>query len=508
MNTRRSWLALLLLAFAAILAPAPAVHAAPELDEAAQSAVFLIRQSMQVSRDGRHNLMLRALRQLADPAMEPIFNQLIQSEHPALKIHGMLGLAECNKDRKLDLVRVAAITAASVQAELVSAAMDSDLLSNDQAKQLVAWPGLDNSVKVVVAQQLIKDKGVADQAFLKEATQAESIARRGLGYLLLLQLGDATAAAGLAEISKSTDPKRDPIREMMLGAALRYEFDSIGPWALSVATEPGVPNSLMVLSLRVALRFNAPGAVEAYVQQYGSNSSVPQRTRLALTALQVAPYTDAKVFEPLLVSDDALIKQIGITAGAIAKREPDVGGKIIALIKLNHPIANDWAFQYARKFATDDDARLVLVSLINAVATGPDRNKAQRIDDAVAAAQVLYERKPADAAKIIRPLLTDEKASPETHQAVLVGLLRAKPSAHELVADLPVFKDAISNNLVLLMLARSGQKLTPAQIVDLGLVVRGGSELMGVLRVQAAWSYLKLTNQTKPAIAQILGQPG
>ena len=134
----------------------PAAASAALKDETTESAVLLLRRSMELDQDGHYLVLLRALRQLGDPLLEPFFSELFQSDHSTLKVHGLLGLAECSPDRKIPLVRLASIESPSVQAEAISAAMDSELLSDEQAKEIYNWPGLDNAVKVIVAAPLIK----------------------------------------------------------------------------------------------------------------------------------------------------------------------------------------------------------------------------------------------------------------------------------------------------------------------------------------------------------------
>ena len=109
------------------------------------SAVFLLKSCTRVSRDGRHNMLLRALRHLADPDLAPLFDSLIASPYTPLRIHGFLGAAECSQKRELDLIRLASLPDPSEQAQIVSAAMDSDLLTTDQTRQILEWDGLDNA---------------------------------------------------------------------------------------------------------------------------------------------------------------------------------------------------------------------------------------------------------------------------------------------------------------------------------------------------------------------------
>lgn len=475
-------------------------------DETFDSAVFMLRRSMVVTRDGRHNMMLRALRQLRDPKLEPFFSELAQSENPTLKIHGLLGLAEASDERKLDLVRVAAIDNAAIQAEVIGAALDSDLVSDEQAKQLINWPGLDVGIKVLVAAPLVKKGILPDRTFLQEtAKDASNLGRSALCHLMLLELGDAGAFEQLKALNKSADPKRDLYREMVLQAALRYEFDGSAPWAMLIATEPGVGSRLGVLAMRAALRFRAPGAVELWQRQFASNEDVAERTRLALIVMQLSPWMPESIYEPLAGSDDPLVVQIGVVGRAVASGK-DVSTQIIALVQMNHPIANHWAMTYAREYANPADAQAILLALIQAADSGPVRHRAQRLDDAVSATQVLSEMKNVDFVKLLQPLLSNPQLSPDLTQAVLVGLMRSEtPDTARVMDGLPPFDNPTTNSVAIALLAKSGRKLNAQQLSDLSLAVRGGGSLLPTLRLQAAWTYLKITDQTREALAEVLG---
>lgn len=466
----------------------------------------MLRRSIVVTRDGRHNLMLRALRQLRDPKLEPLFSELAQSENPTLKIHGLLGLAEASSERKLDLVRVAAIENAAIQAEVIGAALDSNLVSDEQAKQLINWPGLDMGVKVVVAAPLVKKGDLPDQAFLKEAAKDTSnLGRSALCHLMLLQLGDAAAFEQLKALSKSADPKRDVYRELVLQTALRYEFDRVAPWAMLIATEPGVGSRLGVLAMRAALRFRSPGAVELWQRQFASNEDIAERTRLALVVMQLSPWMPESIYEPLAGSDDPLVVQIGVVGRAVASGK-DISKQITTLVQMNHPIANHWAMTFAREHATPADAPVILMALIQAAGSGPSRHLAQRLDDAVSATQILSEMKDLDFVKLLQPLLSNPETSADLTQAVLVGLMRSDATDPARVLDgMPPFDNPTTNSVAVALLAKSGRKLNAQQLGDLSLAVRGGGSLLPTLRLQAAWTYLKITDQTREALAEVLG---
>ena len=65
-------------------------RAADEREQTMNSAIYLIRSAMHISREGREIPLLKSLRQLRDPDLASLFEVLAQSPHPILKIHGIL----------------------------------------------------------------------------------------------------------------------------------------------------------------------------------------------------------------------------------------------------------------------------------------------------------------------------------------------------------------------------------------------------------------------------------
>ena len=468
------------------------------------SAVFLLDSCTRVSRDGRHHLLLRALRHLADPELMPLFSSLIDSPYTPFKIHGFLGAAECAADHKLDLTRMASLEDSAEQAQVISAAMDGGLLSDEQAEQILNWDGLDNAIKVVVATQLIQAGRFDRPEVLEAATQSENLARRHLGLLLLGQHGNAGALARLDELSVSEDPQRDRVREMLLRTAGQHKLGKIAPWALRLSAEPKLGRRLRLLGLRTALQFDAPGATDAWRRQFAESTDVSDRKRLALMALDLSPQLPAALFEPLIGDDDALVDQVGKVGRAVASKR-EIAAAVLSLIDLGYTIANAWALRYASDDAGAEDAAAILKALIEAYEQGSERGRSRRLDDAVSATKLLFERDPAGAKDFLRPLLASADTDPLLAQGVLLGLIRCgTPGPHVVIDGLPPFKARAARNLALLLRARFGQGLSSEALRELGLMVRGGGLRQGALRVQAAWLYLKITNQVEPALAQVL----
>ena len=490
---------------AVLLSVMPLASFAKDLDETTASAVHVLRESMRVRSDGEHHKMLTAMRELRDPALKPLFSSLIRSSNPGLMIHGFLGSALCDPKHQMDLARIAAIENPALQAEIISAAMDSDLLTIEQNKQLIGWPGLDEAVKVIVSAPLVQAGGLTDISFLRTAVTSDNLARRSLASMLMLQLGHTEAGEGLEQLNQDSTAKRDAVRRMLLETAIRYEFNRSASWAAAVSTEEGVDSQLGLLALRTAMRFGYPGAVNQWRSRFASTTDIAKRLRLAMVALGLAPWLDPGFFEPLQAIDDPLISRMGHAGAAIAG-EKQIDLAMINLIELHHPIANRWALDYAERYASPNDAQVIFLGLVMTFEDYHQRNRREGLRMVVEAVRMMFEADAGSAVSLLKPMLNDKEADTALIQGIFLGLIRcANDDPAQVVKGLAPFSDPKSNHLALLLMAKHGHRLTSRQFKDLELLVRGGGGLTEALRVQVAWAYLKQTDQTRLAVDHVLG---
>lgn len=490
--------------------PGPPQALADAQQDTLDAAVHLIQQATIAHRDGKHNRLLKSLRHLDDPSIRPLFAQLAKSQHPTLKIHGVLGLAETHPDKQIDLALIAEIDDPAVQGAVITAAMDDQLLHNDQATQLLAWSGLADEVKLLVAVRLLGSGTFDDTELLHHAmTNARKLGGGALAAMLLMQLQDPGGEQHLrSTIDTSDDPQRDPVRAMLLRTALRHDLSRVGPWALSIAGEPDVNPVLGLLALRTALRFSVPGADTLWLDSYHqAHDSPAQRVRLALTALNLSPWVEPALFDVIRESEDPFLSAVGKAGSLIAQGSSDVADPVIALLDFNHMAINPWALGYARERASETDAQIILLGLILAYQDSPPRGKARRLDEAIQAVQALYERDPLAAANLLRPVLSDASTDKLLVQAVLLGLVRAQsPNAVAVVSGIEdQLNSADAKALALLLHARSDRPMDAQQMDELSLLARGGSRLEDSLRIQAAWTYLKRTGLAEEALRRVLG---
>jgi len=471
-----------------------------QLDRSAESAVFVIRQGMQPSSRGTHNLVLRALRHLEDPNLRPLFTHLADRGKGAVKIHGILGLAELSDPQVIDLKRIAPLEPAAVQAEAISAAQDAELLTLEQCRQMTRWSGLDPGITLILAARMIQNDHFDQQAVLRETLNAPRLSRRCLAAAMLVQLGEDDAMDVLRELAPSNDRMAESVLEMVLQSAVRWQMDRLGPWAMTLTRDPTLSLKQRVNALTVAMRFDTPGSLEQWQTLFDSSSDLAQKNRLALAALKLAPWIQDAPFVHLRRQNDPLLKAIG-SAGAAVVHQENVAPAVVTLVEQNHPLCNDWALSYGADKAEGDDRDLILLSLILAYEAGPDRGRAQRLDMAASAVQGLVERSPERAPDFLRPMLHSTDTPEKLRTGMLLGLIRARnDAAHRVIRGWQNTGLPLIDGLALLLRAKYETQLGDDELNELGLIARGGGGLDLGLRAQAAWAYLSQTGQAAAAL--------
>lgn len=492
---------LILITFA-LTTSLPTSRAHAQDPQAFESAVWLLKKTTLIHRDGKHNFLLRALRQLRDPQLKPLFSDLTQRPTPVLQIHGILGLGEIDSPPNIDLAHVANITDTTTQIQLLSTALSNKLLSDQQAQELLAWPSLEVGVKIIIATHLIQNDALLDTAILDQAMASTTPAIAATAALLSLQLGDTAALQILNDTHKLPLAERTPLYAALLKTAIRYDLHAIGPWALNLADNPDTDPDTATLALQTALDGDAPHATDTWIKFYNATQSVAQQTRLALLALELHPNVDPLAFQLMRQSETQVIRQVG-HAGQLLNAHQDATQAILDLLLLNNVLASQWVSLYANDHPIDQTRRLLVGIILAAQGEpNPPRFRDQRLINTVLAAKSIVEKEP-DPKPIIQNLLA--QAQPLTQEAVIMGLIRAdRPQPQTLLEGFTDFKSSQGASMATILRTRYSSTATLDDIKTLSLIVRGGSGLEDTLRVQASWIYLKLTNQQAIASAQIL----
>ncbi|MEE9405728.1 MAG: hypothetical protein V3V20_12625 [Algisphaera sp.] len=498
-----------------------------------QAALALIHDAMTVSPEGRYHRLLRALRFLEDPDLRPLFARLREDDHAALRVHGLLGTAELSKPRGLTTEDLVDLERDDQRAEVVGAALDGDLLNDATLDQLLAWPGLRPEVKLLLATRRVaagrvKPGSAAHTAMIATLEQEvvptapgeapdNAPGQRGLAALLLHQLADARGTRALADLNNSPAASRNSVRATLLETARTHGLQHAGTWALSVASESNLPPRLEDLALDVAARFGNAHAHQRWSEHYAqalTKGHGSDQSRLALAALEFASAAKPDFFNALADNPDPFVSAVGNACRAIARFEsestpshnnqanPQLLEALAQLHATHHPLAHAWLARYAQAPNTSPlHATAVARQLIAHYKTSHAVGRTRRLQAVLDAVEILLKCDPkADTflARVLHPSRANAPYATTTWtEAVLLGLIRSRTDAATRTASqLPPFTTGNTRALALLLRLRSGTALDENDRVILGQVLRGQTQLDDELRIQAAWAYLKRTDNT------------
>jgi hypothetical protein len=507
----------LLIALTALLLVMPALRGAAQDQDGYNAAKYLLDQTTQPYRDGRHNQMLLSLRQLGDKDLLPLFNALSQSRFPPQRVHGVLGAAELSPERRIDLAVLAEIEDQRELIEVLSTAMDNEMIDKAGLSTMLGWESLPLGVKQAIALRLVSRGGVIDAANysapLGEApgdeTDAGALLQYGLAALLLAETGEAQGEQALATLGTIDSSSAEAVLAQLFDGAMKHGLKSVGPMALSVAKDADRGASLRMLGVQTAMRLDAEGAGRYWQIMYANEQEPARRVRLALIALDAAGRIDTGLFDMLAASDDALLQNLGKAGRALATGQGDLADAFDPVLAMGQPLVNTWLVAHCRREKPAGYPAL-LEAVITRHDAGDARNRARLAEAAINAAQVMCEQDPQAATRRLVPLLADAAEPADDRgeslairQIILIGAARALGSDLDAFAkaiDADEHGDFLTETFRLLLRARYGASLTKKEWTRISDIVQGVGQTDLGLRVQLAWLYLKHMGKGEQAI--------
>jgi hypothetical protein len=126
--------------------------------------------------------------------------------------------------------------------------------------------------------------------------------------------------------------------------------------------------------------------------------------------------------------------------------------------------------------------------------------EADRVQLAVRATAALYSRD----TEAVKALLAKADDDSVMQEAILLGLFESSDEAvGELARSIRRIGAGRADSIALLLVARSPGPLEEPDLQQLGRIASGAGPVSDVLRVQAAWLYLRRTGGIDRAIEQI-----
>lgn len=478
-----------------------AMHAAtPSMaDDYTETATRHLMEAVQTQGDGSHLARLSSLRLLRDPAMKDLFYRLLQHDDWHVQVHALLGLAEIGDEQQLDPWLVTQIDP-QAREQVIAHSIDMELLSTAGMQEILQWDHLESTNQLLLMAEL-QNAGETDLVAperLRALADDSDLAIAAIASLLLAESDPAPLSAVDARLATASPSERLSVLRRMIEVIRIYELESAAPW-LDDVLEDEQSDDLLYWGTYTLMTVAPDRARPHWNRMIGSSPSYRNRIMGSLQFLEAGLAPDAGARSKLRAGDDPLIASILDTAEMQAAGQP-IAAQVKELIQTGHPRVIDWALRTSRDLPVDQ-----AVSIYGHFIDLPDatRRRSQEITQrshAISAMATLLEIAPDEA---IGRLQTAEDDSMQ-QQTLLMGSMQSQhPELADTVAQIRRIGSSRPDSLALLILARTGEHLSPNDLQQLGRISAGGGQLNNTLQIQAAWLYLKHTDGLQTAMVRL-----
>lgn len=482
-----------------------------------------------------------ALRRLHDPSLRPFFSQMAGIVSPGrgpdgeptsaspLRRHGILGLAELSVPARVDLLLVKTIADRDERAALLREAIELNLITVDDLREVSRWPDLRPLVRARTLGQLVAAGQRVESFRLRELLGEDSIASV-YASLLLIELGGADEGVSGMHVGDRAPLERlvaraahlEPGVETLVADIRRFDLQSGRPLLEKLATDPGTPPLLRFEALRALLSIapDDPEVCAAWRAAMEHAPDAPSRARLALAALDVARLLrfdpggrtrrglGGDVLGAMASTGSDLLVAMSEAGRAVLVRpwtETMELDPVLRLAGQGHEASAAWVLELAGHLPAPQAMALELAVLRAGQRAMQD---GYYVGAVVEAAALLAERDPA----ALEGLLKEAAGSSDAMfiRAALSGALRTMRAAE--AADAPraalfehtAWPDETCAAMASLLRVRWGGTPAEEDYAELAGIAMGRGELNDGLRVQAAWLALRSRDAGRSALARIM----
>lgn len=506
----------------ALAAARPTVRAA----QPSEALIALLRDSLTSPAARDRQDVMRSLAALRDPALRPLFVQLVESPAPDVRMQAILAAAQIDASRGIDLLAVQRLQSRAEQATVVAEAVGRDLLAPGQLEDVARWKDLDDRLSVSIAGLLTaQGRPPAPQrvrAILDEPAHGAEL--RLHAALVLMQQGQSTvepqALALVDELLALPGARSDDALAGIMARVRLQRLSASLPILERIRTRSADRPLRVFETLQTMLIIapDHPGVLAAASHDLGyaaddGRERAADRVRIALAMLEAAAESPAQITRSLgalLGPDtDPFIAAVRAVLLALPKGEAHhraaLAEPVCALVRQRYPRATEWALRFAKQ-CPHDEALAIRLAVVDQAASA--RTSAALSLAASAAADIGDDDPALLRAALAGALKTDDRP---LLFALLTGCLRSTNAgvAALLTADdgTPIrWPDAACTALADLALARHAAQttMTPQRCERIERIALGEGDLPTAYRLQAAWLALKSRGQDRVALARLL----
>ena len=483
---------------------APAARAETGDAETRGELIALIRDALAPESGAIGLETIRALRDLRDAELRPLFADVAAREDSLVRDEAVLALAEVGPEGAFPTETLARIEPAAMRARILGRALAEELLGVDDLRAALRWPDLEPALELLLRSRLARlgeDPNIDRvRALAAESGGASDAARVFAMLLVAAGSGESDAPDAWALL----DSLPEDVRPAALGVALAQIVDEeltglSGFTARAVAENP--PDSLVGLqAARTQLLTDPDAGVRTWDAIYALAQSPADRIRVGMLLLGAVETAPPEAFDALVNAGETPLVEMGLAGRAAAARDGDaMVGAMLELARLRQDPTVDWIF-FALESMTPEQRVAVCDAMIQDGLSRQTPSAAPRF--AFEAAVALARD---DAARLRGPILAAAGAyDGPMMEALLVATLRGRALPPWDVADPPRWPSATTQELALIITARAGAELDDTAVEDLARTALSGAGLPAGFRAQSAWLALKRRGEQRRALADLL----
>ena len=448
---------------------------------------------------------LAALRNLRDIDLRPFFFQFAQHPDWPVQVHAVLGLAELSDEQTIDPWLVQQV-APLAREHLLLQAIDDGLVQKEQMESLLKWPLLENTPKLWLISELSMLGEVPDKTMLRELSSTTELSVAMFAALLLGE--DEVIDEVTRRLRRASSIEKDKALQTTFQMIRQYKLQSAATWLHDIIENKAIAlnDNERYFALHTLLEVAPDEGIALWENQFPTEPNRKEQVRYLLVLLESNIIPTAKMIERLDIDLDDSLLGLMAKSGAVNKPNDRVTisdvDALASLIKRGHRDSTEWSFEAAENLS---EANQVL--LYTELSKFEDDASLRRRDSASRAFSRLINIKPEKAWK----LLHDTKDDSTQQEYMLLAMLQ--------ITDDIIIKDAIeqasmlkrigvnkADVMTLLLMARGQEPLPDIDQKYLGIIAAGGGDVIGPLKTQAAWLYLKKMGLADKALAAVSTQ--
>lgn len=466
-----------------------------------ETVLRTLKEGMLSANEGQQHATVVALRQLRDPSMKPLLEALVSSDRWAMRVDGVLGLAELAPNGKVDLAMLERLPGERDRDAAISAVLSLKLAESSQLKQMLTWIDLPSSQRVLIAGELRRLGESPDAALLARlaGSKTPEVAAFASAILLDMKSPDAAtlSAAARAQIAALPTASRSAAVAQVAEACAADGLAAAGPFVAELLRLPELAEEARMRGLGSLLTFSPSDAYPLLATAITADPSQGSLLRHAAVLLASGARAPADVWTRF-ANGDALLQDVVDAGKALAAGDDKAA--YAKLVGLERRVILRAALDGARRIGEGAERAFALECLALVLKPGP--TPPQLSETLLMALFRLAEIAPGE---LRAPLATDGLDEP-TREAFLMALSNAgSREAAEVARTAKGKTSRLGEGQIAVLTARNAASLTPQELDELMLVAGGAVKVALPVRQQAAWLWLKHAKKTAEATAALQG---